>query len=148
MCFELIACNIFCPVESEVIPVGTTCTCAPSNDIKAKFYPSWATDDDIAYSKSIGVTYSQIRAASWRVCPREQGKKCLRGFFWNELSCQCFATEFCERKNCAIGYSVDPTQTCGDCLTAQEIKYLYPKWATPWDMLVAAKDGLNYVVTE
>ena len=147
-CFNMIQCKMMCAKGSEMIPTES-CTCAPIKDIRTKFYPAWATDEDISNSKSLGIAYAGIRPVSWKVCPREeQLKKCSPGFFWNELACECFSAASCKRiKGCDVGYSFDPRPTCGDCMSAQQIGYLYPKWATPFDVVISTKDGYNYVET-
>jgi len=46
-CFTMhLTCRMACPTGNELIPTEM-CSCAPTEDIKTKIYPSWATDEDI-----------------------------------------------------------------------------------------------------
>ena len=48
---------------------------------------------------------------------------------------------------CFEGYVNDPQSGCG-CVTAQEARNLYPKWATPLDIYNSNNEGWKYIVKE
>ena len=73
------------------------------------------------------------RPSSSRVCPREQGYKCAKGHFWNELACTCFASMYC-MSTCKLGHEYDPTNGC-TCMDVATIRSTYyPSWATEYDI--------------
>ena len=63
---------------------------------------------------------------------------CMEGYYFNSLSCECWA-EY-SMKPCAVRCSsfIDPRTQCG-CLEPDEFYALFPRWATKKDI----EDSVN-----
>lgn len=62
--------------------------CLPTEKIRSKIFPAWATDEDIKEAADLGIRLNEARPDDWRVCP--VAKRCEANQYWNELACQCF----------------------------------------------------------
>ena len=61
--------------------------------------------------------------------------------YFNWLACACFAKFQCEIA-CKPGYQLEPFVTCGNCVSEEKIRSLYPSWATDSDIKDAAVSGI------
>ena len=73
-----------------------------------------------------------------------QEEKCEPHQYWNKLACECFNVKKCD-DYCPPGSGVqDPMGDCGACRREKDIfDAYYPKWATPFDINNAHKDGIK-----
>lgn len=137
-------CEKECPKGESMYPLEL-CLCASDERIRTH-YPKWATEKDIEIAQIDGLNFAEARPDDWRQCPREELKRgtCEQGWYWNELACECFPSYMCMIW-CGEGYVNDPRSGCG-CMTAQEARSVYPKWATPLDIYNSNNESWKYVV--
>ncbi len=64
---------------------------------------------------------------------------CNSGTYLNKLACQCFSLMQCDIM-CFEGMDILPTNGC-DCVPLDQIKSLYPAWATEQDILTSVELG-------
>jgi len=66
---------------------------------------------------------------------------CDDGMYFNALACQCFSPIKCMLM-CPESQDLHPARGC-DCVSKEEIRDLYPDWATDEDINQSNIDGMN-----
>ena len=79
-------------------------------------------------------------SAYWEECIEYLG--CVPGFFFNELACNCLASELCRDKVCPDGEDLIPTALC-KCATYEKIKSIYPEGTTQESVRFSWELGLK-----
>ena len=130
-CHALIACTIACPIDQELNPLSG-CQCVNKVELRAKLYPTWATDYDIQKAAKTGYdNYSQWLNNSQNTTQCTYTGTCGPNFYWNTLACKCFSKALCADK--CKNYPM-PTEHCG-CTDDKNTYYaLFPKSATESDI--------------
>ena len=122
-CFKMASCRIGCREGTQLSPLST-CNCVDSEELRAKLYPDWATDDDIRSANEAGWANYKNPDGIWPTCDVE----CSDDFYLNELACKCFSTV----KYCFVPCEVMsmPTSHCGCTEDKADYYALFPHWAT------------------
>jgi len=76
-CFVMLKCKISCSEGTELFPMDS-CSCVATEEIKAKLYPDWATDEDILEANAAGFKNYKNPNGYWPIC--DEGLTCEEGF--------------------------------------------------------------------
>ena len=126
-----------CPEGSELIPTEM-CACAPTDEIKAKIYPEWATYEDMKAADAAGQENYKNPNGFWPVC--DASLSCEEGFYLNELACKCFSLAQCLSPCPKFNM---PTSPCGCTDDYSEYLALFPHWATEDNISKSISDGMQ-----